>query len=237
MKGCPLLLLVLLLALQLPGRASAEFYSYEDHSGTVNFVDDLSKIPGEYRQKKEVRKDAYDDLPENERSLLLEKEKHERAATRRQENALQEKARQRRLDEERQAALERQRAALTTKVVITGRQVFVPVKLANGAVETDALLLLDTGASFSVITPEVAARLKIEGTDNVRVGVVGGRVLNAKRTVLSYMAVGPVKRTAQEAVIIRQRSGEFGDGLLGMSFLGGLKFTIDFKTQTINWIP
>jgi hypothetical protein len=28
-----------------------------------------------------------------------------------------------------------------------------------------------------------------------------------------------------------------GDGLLGMSFLGGLKYTIDFARQTINWMP
>jgi len=49
--------------------------------------------------------------------------------------------------------------------------------------------------------------------------------------------VGPVNRERQEVVIIRQRSGEMGDGLLGMSFLAGLKYTIDFEKQTLNWIP
>lgn len=29
----------------------------------------------------------------------------------------------------------------------------------------------------------------------------------------------------------------FADRLLGMSFLGGLKYTIDFETQTIKWHP
>jgi len=123
------------------------------------------------------------------------------------------------------------------EVVIIGRQVFVPVKLSNGSAETEALLLLDTGASSSVISPEVAARLNIEQTENVRARVVGGRELLVKKTVLKQMQVGPVQRAEQEVMIISQRGGGFGDGLLGMNFLAGLKYTIDFQKQTINWMP
>lgn len=43
--------------------------------------------------------------------------------------------------------------------------------------------------------------------------------------------------TEEAIIIVRQRQGEFGDGLLGMSFLAGLKYTIDFQRQSINWIP
>lgn len=64
----------------------------------------------------------------------------------------------------------------------------------------------------------------------MRVGVVGGRVLGDIR-------VEPVSRLNQEVVIVRQRVSEMGDGLLGMSFLAGLKKTIDFENQTLNWIP
>jgi len=67
--------------------------------------------------------------------------------------------------------------------------------------------------------------------------VVGGRVLKVKRTVLKQIQVGPVQRTDQEVIIVNQRGGGMGDGLLGMSFLAGLKYTIDFQNQTINWIP
>lgn len=229
--------LAVVVALLAPRQADAEFYSYEDKGGTVHFVDDMTKIPKQYRHKKQVRKDEYDDLPADERALMLEKERSKRAADRQRETDRQEQSRQQRLEDERRAAQALLAKALTTRVVITGRQVFVPVKLRNGSAEADVMLLLDTGASSSVITPQVAERLKIEEATNVKIGVVGGRVMNARQVILSQMEVGPVKRSNQEAIIVRQRSEEFGDGLLGMSFLSGLKYTIDFQTQTINWIP
>lgn len=224
-------------ALLLSSDTGAEFYSYEDRSGTVHFVEDASKIPKEYRNKKQVRKDEDDDLPAEERDALRQRDRERREAARQRERELQEQSRQRRQEEERRAAREQRAKALSTRVVISGRQVFVPVKLRNGSLETNAMLLLDTGATSSVITPEVAERLQLQDSTNVKIGVVGGRVMNARRVVLSQMEVGPVKRYDQEAVVVRQRSSDFGDGLLGMSFLAGLKYTIDFNTQTINWIP
>jgi len=230
-------LILLLLTLLLPSPSLAEFYSYEDSSGTLHFVDDPARIPQEYREKKQVRREKYDDLPAAERAMMREREMRELDADRRREEEMQARSRQARKAAEEEAEKERQREALITPVLIRGRQVFVPVRLSHGGAETDAMLLLDTGATTSVITPEVAARLKIGETDTVRVGVVGGRVLKVKRLLLSGMQVGPVNRERQEVVIIRQRSGEMGDGLLGMSFLAGLKYTIDFEKQTLNWIP
>lgn len=219
-----------------PPRSSAEFYSYEDKNGTVHFVDDVGKIPKQYRQKKQVRKDKYDDLPEEERALLVEQEQKQRSLEQRRESEQMEQSRRRREDEERRAAQESRAKALRTPVVISGRQVFVPVTLRNGEATANVMLLLDTGASSSVITPEVAERLNIENAEQVKIGVVGGRVMKARKIVLSQMEVGPIKRANQEAVIVRQSSGMFGDGLLGMSFLAGLKYTIDFETQTITWL-
>src|SRR6266568_4044726 len=75
----------LLAALLLPGELRAEFYKYVDRAGTVHFVDDESKIPVEYRDAADTYKDKYDDLPERERALLLEKERREREESQREE--------------------------------------------------------------------------------------------------------------------------------------------------------
>jgi predicted aspartyl protease len=227
----------LLAALLLPALAEAEFYSFEDKNGAIHFVDDASKIPKEYRKKRQVRKDKYDDLSEQDRSLMLENDRQEREAARSRETEKDQELRKARLDSERLAALERRRNALTTPVIISGLQVFVPVTLCNGSTETEVHLLLDTGATSTVITPEVAARLNIDDSDHVKVQVVGGRVFTARRSVLSQMRVGPAQRSNQPVVIVSQRGGGIGDGLLGMSFLAGLKYTIDFQRQTITWLP
>ncbi|GFO64607.1 retroviral-like aspartic protease family protein [Geomonas paludis] len=233
MKLRPALAALLLPPLLCPLQAGAEFYSYQDKNGTMHFVDDAAKIPREYRRKVLVRKDQYDDLPPEERARMQQRDREEREMAQRQE---QEQSLQRQA-QARRAAQEARTRALTTRVLIAGRQVFVPVRLSNGSVQTDAMLLLDTGATSSVISPAIAERLQLQESSNVRIGVVGGRVMNARKVILSQMEVGPVRRSNQEAVVVRQGRGEFGDGLLGMSFLAGLKYTIDFNTQTINWIP
>jgi ankyrin repeat protein len=85
-----LLALIMLTTLLVPVCAGAEFFSYEDRSGTIHFVDDPGKIPKEYRQKKQVRKDKYDDLPDEERALRLENERQEHEAVQSREAEQQE---------------------------------------------------------------------------------------------------------------------------------------------------
>ncbi len=45
MVNCTLLIFAVLPAFLAPVKAGAEYYSYVDRNGTVNFVDDPSKIP------------------------------------------------------------------------------------------------------------------------------------------------------------------------------------------------
>ena len=72
----------------------------------------------------------------------------------------------------------------------------------------------------------------------VRVKGVGGRVLRAQQATLALVKAGPASREELSVVILRDRGGSsFGDGLLGMDFLRGFKYTIDFDRQLIVWKP
>jgi len=224
------ILLILAMAFLLTQEAAAEYYKYVDRNGTVIFVDDLSKIPKEYRTRKQTYKEKYDDLSDEDRAAMLARDRQEaeerksrEAELRKQEKFLKQQKEQ-----------EEFQKGLVTKVIIRGNQVYVPVTVANGNSRADAFLLLDTGASTTLISPELAARLNIEQTETTRVGVAGAKVLKAKRTALTEMKVGPYTKSNVDILIMRHVGG---DGLLGMNFLRGLKYDVDFEEQVINWTP
>jgi hypothetical protein len=165
----------LLAALLLPGELRAEFYKYVDRAGTVHFVDDESKIPAAYRDATDIYKDKYDDLPEQERALLLQKERLELEESRREEAEQQARQNKERAMADKEAARQRFLQSLATRVVINGNQVFVPVTLVNGDHETTAMMLLDTGATTTMIRSEVAERLQVENATETLVQVAGAR--------------------------------------------------------------
>ncbi len=127
-----------------------------------------------------------------------------------------------------------------THVKILGNAVLVPVTLSRDGNEVQATLLLDTGASITSIHSDVAARLRIDGAQTQKtMGLVaGGGVLEARRTKLSYVSVGPYTKSGLDVAIMEHKGPAVPyEGLLGMNFLRGLRYVIDFQNQTINWNP
>jgi predicted aspartyl protease len=127
-----------------------------------------------------------------------------------------------------------------TKVAIAGNHVLVPVTLEYRGRTVDASLLLDTGASVTMINTGIADRLGIEPAETVKGDgqVVGGTFVQAAFARLGYVSVGPhTKREMIVSIIEEKGLRERRDGLLGMDFLRGLKYYVDFKNQVINWGP
>jgi len=94
-------------------------------------------------------------------------------------------------------------------------------------------MIVDTGASSIVLTPEDAKKAGIDLeklTYRVPVLTANGRTV-AARIRLDEVAIGPLDRTKVEALVARE--GALTQSLLGMSFLSRLRsyeFSGDFLT-------
>ena len=126
----------------------------------------------------------------------------------------------------------------TTAVRVQNRQVLVPVRFNYRNRTVDAWLLLDTGATTTMISGDLANRLGIKpaNTQGQLSRVADGRAVQSFRTNVDYMAVGPkVKHSAAVSIMPSNSSGVGFDGLLGMNFLEDFPYRVDLNTQVIEW--
>lgn len=127
----------------------------------------------------------------------------------------------------------------STSVRIVGNRIYVPVRISYRSATVDAWLLLDTGASTTMISTALADRLGIKQGDT-RQGlsqVADGRVLRTFITRVDSMAVGPKMKYNSEISIMPSSNGLVSDfdGLLGMNFLGDFSYRLDVNSQMIEW--
>lgn len=128
--------------------------------------------------------------------------------------------------------------SMATSVTVRNNQVLVPVRFSYRDTTVDAWLLLDTGATTTMISTDLANRLGIKPANTQRQlsRVADGRVVQAFRTRVDYMAVGPKMKLSAEISIMPSNGQNLGfDGLLGMNFLGDFPYRLDLNTHIIEW--
>jgi len=123
-----------------------------------------------------------------------------------------------------------------TRILLEGKTIFVPAVLDFGDHQVKTLLVLDTGASSTVITIPLAERLGIQPTPTTKVQVAGGKSIKAQAITLDSLRVGPHTLRDVRTLIIRHQGAQSSvQGFLGMDFLSQFPFSIDLQQNVIHW--
>ena len=191
-------LIIIILVFLVPS-SYGEMYKWVDEKGTVHFTDDLSNIPEKYREDAETRKPSKEIRPPEMEGKSLSPPPSEAPKPSVSEGA--------------EVDLLRRGEIWITEVLLNER--------------VKRHLVVDSGASFMLINPQIAKELDMTVNGNtplIPMTTVSGYIL-VPLVTLKSVRIGKAQAENIEAVIYTLPSG--GDGLLGNSFLNKYRVTLD----------
>jgi hypothetical protein len=203
--------ILLFLTMLWTAPAGGEFYRYVGPDGRPVYVDDIGKVPPEYRDQVKPYAEAEggdaepSPVPGGDALIPAPLQPGEMTAD-------------------------------ATPVLVKDGRVFVPATIGYGILEAEVLLVLDTGASVTTLFRPAVEPLFMRGLNRTTGRTASGDVVSVELATLDFIRVGPHRREHLRAGIVDTDGKAAGyDGLLGMDFLRGLDFNIDFERELIVW--
>ena len=200
--------------------AYAQIYHYVNDAGRKIYVDRLSQVPPKYKsqlRKKSVVETKIDPIQQHkyaiENAALAQK-----MAARNAKNKL--------------LALSKQ---MKTKVQIYQNKVVVPVNISYVGQKKTVNLLLDTGASATVLNLNTLPNFDPESTRVSYAQVAGGGLIKTWQLSLNTLSFGPINFDDKKVLMIQHQGPSSTDGLLGMDVLSQLDYKINFRERHIIW--
>jgi len=100
------------------------------------------------------------------------------------------------------------------------------------------MLLLDTGCTYTTLHKDAVKQLRLKGRAKGKARTAGGAKIDYRVAKLDHFKVGPYDMADFYVTVIENKdSDSLYDGLLGMNFLAGREYKIDYVRKVIMWVP
>nr|WP_320115495.1 retropepsin-like aspartic protease [uncultured Desulfuromonas sp.] len=205
-----LVLTLLIISLSVLPLAASEIYHYRDAEGKLIVVDDPELIPPQFSGQKVAAPTTQGiTSPQWSPSQII---------------AVDEPSREESTDSE------------ETPIEIYGNQVVVPVELHHRNRDVTVHLVLDTGATITLLDRDAVEKLRLKKWRSSTGHLANGTTVDIELARLDQLSVGPLQiKKLKVALIERKKRSRLADGLLGMDILKHRAYHIDYRNKRLVW--